>query len=68
MPGSVVGGKFSFTVLGDSGASYIVESSADLIHWAPLSTVVPAGGSAFFTDDNLPGDSQRFYRVTVAEQ
>jgi hypothetical protein len=62
---SFVNGQFSLTVSGDSGASYLVEASTDLKHWAPISTVVPANGSVVVTDADSSGYPHRFYRVTA---
>jgi hypothetical protein len=63
--GALVDGKFSLTVNGDTGASYLVEASTDLKHWAPISTVVPANGSVVVTDNDSSGLPSRFYRVTA---
>jgi hypothetical protein len=39
-----VGGKFQFTLVGQSNAAYVIESSADLQNWSPLSTNVVVPG------------------------
>ena len=57
-------GKFRFTYTANSGLSYIVQSSSNLIspNWTTLVTNMAAGSSIDFTDLNgtlNPG----FYRV-----
>jgi len=59
----LVDGKFSLDVSGDSGASYIVEASTDLVHWSVIGTVVPSNGSAALTDVDSVAYQNRFYRV-----
>jgi fibronectin type 3 domain-containing protein len=54
------GGRFSFTVSGDTGQKYVVQASTDLHDWTPVQTnTVPFT----FTDTNMAGFNRRFYRA-----
>ena len=51
------------------GKRYVVESSADLIHWLPLSTIVIFDEEIELHDARAAGANQRFYRVSpMADQ
>jgi hypothetical protein len=56
------GGDVSFQFNGDTGASYRIEYSEDLIHWTLLRDVLNHTGSIEITDDGAAGRPQRFYR------
>jgi hypothetical protein len=56
---------FGFTVTGNSSASVVLESSTNLVQWAPLDTNFFGSGSFSFTDSNSTQMPQRFYRVRV---
>ena len=45
---------------------WIVESSDDLVNWAPISTNTPLDGTFEFQDSEAPDHNQRFYRVKSA--
>jgi hypothetical protein len=61
---SLVGGNFGFSVGGEIGRSFILQSSADLIHWAPVSTNTLSGTTASFS---FPaGASTQFYRALLS--
>ncbi|MDB6035005.1 MAG: hypothetical protein JWM16_5343, partial [Verrucomicrobiales bacterium] len=62
---ALVNGKFSLTINGDTGVSYLVEASTDLVNWTPIATVVPANGAAVVTDDDSGNLPKRFYRVRL---
>jgi hypothetical protein len=54
-------GQFQFTVGGEIGAGFILQSSTDLIHWSPVSTNTFTGTGATF---QLPaGPQTQFYRA-----
>ena len=57
------GGQMVLTVSGPAGGSYVVQTSADLVHWTPFSTnTIPPGGSVDVIDLN-PNSPQKFYRA-----
>lgn len=41
----------------------IVEASTDLVHWQPLFTNAPVGGTVQYTDTSATGFARRFYRA-----
>ena len=54
------GGQFSFTVLGTTGQTYVVQASTNLLDWVSvLSNTAPF----VFVDSNTAGFNQRFYRA-----
>ncbi len=55
-------GLFSFNGTVDLGLSYVVESSSNLVDWAPVSTNVVKSNPASFSDTFGPA-AHRFYRV-----
>jgi len=57
---AVTGGQFSFTVAGFSGQQYVVQASTDLLNWLPVQTNT---APFLFTDSNVTGFNQRFYRA-----
>ena len=48
---------------GEAGATYVIESSSDLVHWDPLVTLLNNPQNWQFTDTTAIGVSQRFYRL-----
>ena len=48
---------------GEAGATYVIESSSDLLHWDPLVTLLNNPQNWQFTDTTAIGVSQRFYRL-----
>ncbi|MGO8701301.1 MAG: immunoglobulin domain-containing protein [Limisphaerales bacterium] len=54
------GGKFSFSVAGGTGYSYVVQSSSNLINWTPLQTNVAPFA---FTLTNGAAYSRLFFRA-----
>ncbi len=60
----LAGGQFQFSLAGDTGGTYAVDASTDLIGWTPIQTnAVPAGGSLLVQDPAATGQPHRFYRV-----
>jgi hypothetical protein len=61
---SVAGGQFSFSVSGQSGPDYAIESSTNLVQWSNVfitnSPALPFNWTATATND-----PQRFYRIKL---
>ncbi len=56
------GGDVSFSFNGDTGASYQIDYSEDLINWLPLREVQDASGTIQIIDSAAGSRPQRFYR------
>ncbi len=57
-------GVVAAQLAGVSGQSYVIETSADLIHWSPLSTnVADTNGIVSLIDSNAVAFPSRFYRA-----
>jgi hypothetical protein len=57
-------GKFQFALRGEPNFQFVIQASADLLLWIPLSTnVTDAGGSLEFIDQTSVQAAQRYYRV-----
>jgi trimeric autotransporter adhesin len=56
---------FGFNVSGTSGATVIIQASADLQSWTSLQTNVLANGTVYFCETLQTNSSGRFYRVAV---
>jgi hypothetical protein len=57
-------GQFEFSVNGEIGRSFVLQSSTDLLHWTSVSTNTLAGTNAPFL---LPGGSRaQFYRAALS--
>ena len=54
------GNKFSFTITGMAGETYVVQASTNLVDWISLET---NAAPFLFTDTNAAGFNRRFYRV-----
>ncbi len=53
-----------FTIAGQVGQTYSVETSTNLIIWTPINNyVIPASGALKITDDVSSTSAQRFYRA-----
>ena len=59
---SIAGGRFSFDYTANPGLTYVIESSSNLLHWAPIATNVASTNSVYFTDPTGLG-LLRFYEV-----
>jgi plastocyanin len=54
--------NFQFSYTANTGLSYIVQKSSDLINWTTINTNVAAGSSVLFDDSSATGNPG-FYRV-----
>jgi hypothetical protein len=59
---SVNNGQFTFNYTGDTGISYVVQSSTNLVNWVSLATNVASGSPVLFTNAVNPSGIE-FYRV-----
>ncbi|HLH53442.1 MAG TPA: delta-60 repeat domain-containing protein [Verrucomicrobiae bacterium] len=59
-------GAIRFTVNGEAGRSYIIQTTRDFATWAPLATQMQATASQVFSDNSVGGVDRRFYRALVA--
>jgi hypothetical protein len=60
---SPTGSDVQLNVIGESGASYTIEESSDLIDWSPLVTASNVPSAWQFVDTTTSGIQQRFYRL-----
>ncbi|MGV3774824.1 MAG: immunoglobulin domain-containing protein [Verrucomicrobiales bacterium] len=61
-------GEFTFTINGEAGAQYLIETSTNLVDWTLLTeTTVSAGGSVEIKDAQAGESANRFYRATLVE-
>jgi hypothetical protein len=58
------GGVFHLLLNGDPQVWYQLESTSNLLHWSPLSTMI-AAESAFEFVDSAGAATEKFYRVSV---
>lgn len=59
------GNSFSVSFETDSGYTYIVESSADLMDWSDIQLMVEGDGTVKEHVDPVTGADRRFYRIRV---
>lgn len=60
----VSGTSFRFTLAGQIGSNYVVQSSSDLETWAPFSTnTIPGSGSTNIIVSSFSANQHRFYRA-----
>lgn len=59
------GGVFQLAASVDSGRTYRLESSTDLVNWAPVTTNLSSSGTAVFSDISAAGRVLRFYRIQL---
>jgi hypothetical protein len=59
-------GGFSLTLHGETGRTYAVMSSEDLVHWTPLFNRPNPDGTITFTDSDAANHPHRFYRAVGA--
>jgi mono/diheme cytochrome c family protein len=64
-PAFVSGGAFEMQFWAPAGQTYILQGSADLLHWTSLSTNSPSSVPFFWTDPGATNFGRRFYRVIV---
>jgi hypothetical protein len=55
--------SFHLNAAGPDGAWFIVESSADLLHWSPVCTNQVFQGSIDFVDPDAPNKTKQFYQA-----
>jgi len=58
------GGGFQFTVSGNAGQTFVVETSTDLVHWSQARTV-PNNGTVTITGSDMSQDARRFFRARL---
>jgi hypothetical protein len=56
------GGQFSFSYTADTGLSYVIQSSSNLVDWVSLTTNIASGSSMPFADP-FGSTAVKFYRV-----
>lgn len=62
--GATLTNGFGFAVVGQSGLSYVIEVSTNLVQWTPILTNPPTtNGVIPFVDTNVPASGQKFYRA-----
>ncbi len=66
-PQSGPNGAFSFTLQGDAGHTYAIETSTDLRHWTTMTNVVNVSGTAQFAQTNAPNSGAWFYRAQLVQ-
>jgi sugar lactone lactonase YvrE len=59
-------GVFGFNVIGQSGASVVIQASTDLQTWIPLQTNLLGNGLLYFSDAQSPANTRRFYRAQLS--
>jgi uncharacterized repeat protein (TIGR01451 family) len=59
---TLTNGQFGLTLNGSAGLTYVIEVSTNLVHWTPIFTNPPGGGTASFVDTNA-ASGLRFYRA-----
>jgi hypothetical protein len=59
-------GVFGFSIAGNAGNTYLIQSTTDLINWNTVETVTNSADVQAFTLTNAPGSGQ-FYRVTTSQ-
>jgi hypothetical protein len=59
-------GGVSLTLHGETGRTYAVMSSEDLVHWTPLFNRSNPDGTITFTDSDAANHPHRFYRAVGA--
>ncbi|MDB6064513.1 MAG: hypothetical protein JWR26_721 [Pedosphaera sp.] len=58
-------GQFQFALLGEPDRRYQVQSSANLISWQDLGTILATNSSMTFVDTNSSVSGRRFYRTVT---
>jgi hypothetical protein len=66
-PRMTTNGSFAFTLSGDTGCSYLIEVSTNLVDWAWFGTLSNGTAQAEFTDLEASNTSSRFYRARLAD-
>lgn len=55
----------SLTIGGESGWTYHIETSTDLVHWMPVRDVQSTGAVTKFWEETPVGEPRRFYRTAL---
>ncbi len=58
-------GGMQVTLQGEAGRTYAIETSTDLMHWAPWTNVVNSTGTMTVTDTTAANCPARFYRARL---
>jgi hypothetical protein len=67
-PSSKLRGTINFTLKGDAGYSYAIQSSTNFVQWNTVATVTNISGQVQFTQTNLPSEgSYSYYRAMLME-
>ena len=61
-------GNLRFTLFGEAGCLYRIESSTNLLDWTVVTTFISVGGTNDFTDSDTSRFNQRFYRAVFQPQ
>jgi hypothetical protein len=56
---------FQFTLTGDFGAGYAIDTSTDLVHWTPWLTATNQFGTVQFLDPEATNRVHQFYRALL---
>jgi hypothetical protein len=56
---------FGFQLPVPTGRTYVILASTDSRNWTPIYTNVSLTGNVTFTDTNMTGFAQRFYRTVI---
>ena len=58
-------GGMQVTLQGEAGRTYSIETSIDLVHWAPWTNQLNASGTMTVTDTDATNHPARFYRARL---
>lgn len=56
---------FTLNIGGPISSNFVVETSADLVHWQPLTNFISSGSPTVITDPSAKGVPLRYYRAYV---
>ena len=65
MPGFAGDGAFQFSLVGQTGTSYVIEASTNLTQWDELGTLTNNTGSVMFRDGAATNFLRSFYRARL---
>jgi hypothetical protein len=60
----LTGGQLSFLVSGNAPQGFVIQSSTNLLNWAPLGTNYLVAGQFWYTNSPA-GSPRKFYRATA---
>ena len=58
-------GQFTFMLTGSANDPYQIQTSTNLVNWAPLCSMINSNGAVQFTDSAPSNQQSRFYRAVV---